>query len=341
MQKIRDKKMDFIKGVTIFLMVWGHIVQHFYGNEGSFYGNIVYKVIYTFHMPLFMFISGYFFKSSLDKRSLPEIMKGKTIQLGVPIFIWTIFYYVEDLLYTGAEFEFRQLFHLFFRRLWFLAAFFMLSIFVAIIWQFFKKYSKGFILTCIIMGFVILIIPDELFSAVFFKFMYPYFVAGILANHFKEQIKSYQKPVFIISAVIYLLLLIGFKDNYYVYTSGMYLPFNGGLKEQLFIIYYRYLIGFAGIITVMGILELLYSLGHNYLFIHLGKYTMEIYIIHIFFLNYLARWNAGNYIHMNEWIYNLLFSPLASILLTLICMLIIKLLHKNRYAKGILFGNWR
>lgn len=341
MEKIRDNRMDFIKGVTIFLMMWGHIVQHFYGNEGSFYGNMVYKVIYTFHMPLFMFISGYFFKSSLDKRSLWEIIKGKTIQLGIPIFIWTIFYYGEDLLYTKALFSWKQLFHLFFRRLWFLAAFLMLSIFVSLIWQFFKRYSRGFILTCIIMGFLILIIPDELFSAVFFKFMYPYFVAGILANQFEEKLRQYKKPIFIISFIIYLLMLIGFQDNYYVYTSGMYLPFNEELANKLFIIYYRYFIGFAGIITIIGILELLYSFGHNLLLTHLGKYTMELYIVHIFFLNYLTRWNAGKYIHMNEVLYNLVFTPFATMILILVCMLIIKLLHKNRYAKGILFGNWR
>ena len=341
MEKDRDQKMDFIKGVTIFLVVWGHIVQHLYHGEGSFYGNMVYKIIYTFHMPLFMFISGYFFKSSLDKRSLIEIIKLKIIQLGIPIFIWTCFYYVEDLIYTGDRFQIKQLFNLLFRRLWFLTAYLILSIFIAIVWQFFKKYSKGFVLTCGLLGFLILIVPDWLFSAVYFKFMYPYFVAGIFAMAFKEQLESYKKQIFIVSTVVFLLLLIGFKDNYYVYTSGMYLPFGEGFLEQLYIIYYRYFIGLAGTIMVMGILGYLYSLGHNHLFVKLGKYTMEIYIVHIFFLNYLYRFQAQNLLSMNQWIYNLVYTPIVSALLTIICLGIIKLLYKNKYTKGILFGNWR
>lgn len=342
MEKIRNYKMDYIKGISIFLVVWGHIVQHFYGGfDGDFYGNIVYKVIYTFHMPLFMFISGYFFKPSLDKRSFWEILYLKFLQLGVPIIIWTIFYYIENLLYTGASFSPRELFRLFFRRLWFLSALFMLIVLISIVWQFWKKYSTGFILTCVILSFLILIVPDELFSAVYLKFMYPYFIAGILTNAFQDKLREWKTPFYLLGTVIFLLLLPGFQDNYYVYTSGMYLPFGGDLEGQLFIIYYRYIIGFAGIITIMGILSFLYSLEYNKFFIQLGNYTLGIYIVHIFFLNYFGRWDIGKYFPMNEWVYNLLFTPAVSILLTLICVGIILLINKNKYLKGILFGNWR
>ena len=55
--KKRDLRMDNIKAFLIILVVVGHLLELFLKN-----GNVktVYKLIYSFHMPLFIFISGYF-----------------------------------------------------------------------------------------------------------------------------------------------------------------------------------------------------------------------------------------------------------------------------------------
>ncbi|MCR5526767.1 MAG: acyltransferase family protein [Lachnospiraceae bacterium] len=55
--KKRDLRMDNIKAFLIILVVAGHLLELFLKN-----GNVktVYKLIYSFHMPLFIFISGYF-----------------------------------------------------------------------------------------------------------------------------------------------------------------------------------------------------------------------------------------------------------------------------------------
>lgn len=55
---IRDESFDFIKGFLIFLVVWGHVIQFFY--TGNSLENPILIWIYSFHMPLFIFISGYF-----------------------------------------------------------------------------------------------------------------------------------------------------------------------------------------------------------------------------------------------------------------------------------------
>ena len=51
----RDNWIDWAKAIGIFLVVWGHIPLN---NESS----MVTAFIYSFHMPLFFFISGYLFK---------------------------------------------------------------------------------------------------------------------------------------------------------------------------------------------------------------------------------------------------------------------------------------
>lgn len=54
MNDLRISYIDQLKGIAILLVVLGHVIG--YNNcEDSF----LWRFIYSFHMPLFMFISGY------------------------------------------------------------------------------------------------------------------------------------------------------------------------------------------------------------------------------------------------------------------------------------------
>lgn len=54
----RSENIDVIKGEGILLVVVGHIIQYVICKENAF-NNVIFSVIYSFHMPLFMFVSGY------------------------------------------------------------------------------------------------------------------------------------------------------------------------------------------------------------------------------------------------------------------------------------------
>ena len=56
--KVRQAIPDWLKGVAIVLMVYGHIT---YMGSLTPLQNQVHNIIYTFHMPLFLVISGFFF----------------------------------------------------------------------------------------------------------------------------------------------------------------------------------------------------------------------------------------------------------------------------------------
>ena len=53
--KNRDLFLDIAKGLAIILVVVGHVVQ---GSATNFDDLLWFKVIYSFHMPLFVFLSG-------------------------------------------------------------------------------------------------------------------------------------------------------------------------------------------------------------------------------------------------------------------------------------------
>ena len=53
MEQKRNDSIDFVKGVLIIFVILGHVVL------GTISGNLIRGVIYSFHMPLFLFVSGY------------------------------------------------------------------------------------------------------------------------------------------------------------------------------------------------------------------------------------------------------------------------------------------
>ncbi len=51
---------DAIKLFAIFLVVYGHCILHLQNYSYDIKENIIYRFVSSFHMPLFMAISGYF-----------------------------------------------------------------------------------------------------------------------------------------------------------------------------------------------------------------------------------------------------------------------------------------
>ena len=85
MAKQRIAYIDFLKGFTILLVILGHCIQY---NDRDFENNIVFRYIYSFHMPLFMFFSGYV---SYKVVLLSSTIKKRAIQLLVPFFYLAFF----------------------------------------------------------------------------------------------------------------------------------------------------------------------------------------------------------------------------------------------------------
>jgi len=79
----RAADIDALRGLAILLVVLGHCVQY---NVADFDASPVFRVIYAFHMPLFMFISGFFAWSPAGAR--PGALRAKAATLVVPFLFW-------------------------------------------------------------------------------------------------------------------------------------------------------------------------------------------------------------------------------------------------------------
>lgn len=74
----RIEYIDFYRGLGILLMVMGHV----------YFGGLFDKLIHAFHMPMFFFITGYFYK---EDTFLVNFVKKKVRTLLFPYFFFGIF----------------------------------------------------------------------------------------------------------------------------------------------------------------------------------------------------------------------------------------------------------
>ena len=95
----RNIQYDYIKGVAIFLVIYGHSISHIDIGQTSWWENPVYMIIYMFHMPLFIFVSGYFFSSNRNPKNYIE---NKVKALIIPAIIATPFIFIADCCSKGT-----------------------------------------------------------------------------------------------------------------------------------------------------------------------------------------------------------------------------------------------
>ncbi len=333
--------IDYLKGIAIFLVVWGHVIQYAPHDGYDFFLNKVYIFIYSFHMPLFMFISGYLFLYSLKDKGFWVLTKNKFLQLVVPLIIWSFIYYLFRFVlgfYDLRGLDFFQTAGLLFYRyitsfpyeLWFLWAVFACSVITAAC----KIYFKDKLYSYLIIFAVMILIP-ETHNLHMLKFTYPYFVLGHFYNKEREKIQRYLKYVLILSFIIYPVLLAFWTKDYYIYTTGMNM-YVQDFGHKVFIILYRYIIGFTGILVITQIVKWTLKLGRLNFITYMGKETMGIYIISSDIIMLIFSKIPIKVDNME--VYNFIFTPLLSVGVILACFLLIKLFERNKNINRVFLG---
>lgn len=92
-RKKRDAYLDVVKGFAILSVVFGHCIQFGSGADfmqGEFFYNDVFRFIYSWHMPLFMLVSGYLFSFSLKRNDWRELIASRFKQLVLPMLSWAL-----------------------------------------------------------------------------------------------------------------------------------------------------------------------------------------------------------------------------------------------------------
>jgi fucose 4-O-acetylase-like acetyltransferase len=115
----RNETLDTVKAVLILLVIIGHLLS-----AQSPLSFLLHKIIYSFHIPLFLGISGYLIKRSLMSLSLSEIINKYFFRMAIPFLVAFIVFSILNmslnLLYP-------------YYHLWFIPAFLLMILYTYII----------------------------------------------------------------------------------------------------------------------------------------------------------------------------------------------------------------
>jgi len=326
MNKIRDTHLDAVKGYAIILVVLAHVAV--YANPENIKSAIL-SIIYSYHMPLFFFISGYLVYGRFGPTSLAWIQK-KFMQLIIPYILFTIFFFYVIFwpsYILSLNIFIQNLFsYTVYNSAWFLPVLFESFLLLCLCINCEKFLGKTtYILFFFLLSVIIPFTDYYSINAVNqIVVNTPYVIIGYLICSYRTILSKY--ILFIeISGSLLFPVLFWFKFSPY------YLVIN----NSLFYLYYTYILALSGIILSWWIIKLIIKLKLSYAFVVCGIFSMEIYLIHLLILNYFTLHNWP--LWFGTGIIAVISGTFVVIILSLTLSLII---NANEKISMIIFGRW-
>lgn len=87
----RNAYFDNAKWILIFLVVFGHMIQPFITDSKAIH--TLYTWMYTFHMPAFIFLAGFFAKGAGDFKFIGKLAKKLIIPYIIFQVLYTVYYF--------------------------------------------------------------------------------------------------------------------------------------------------------------------------------------------------------------------------------------------------------
>lgn len=327
--KRRNKVIDGLKGIAIMCVVLGHAVVVNYPE--TYQTNFIFKVCYSFHMPLFMVLSSYIVGMRTDDYINNSWIKKRTIRQMIPNILWTII----SMMYYGRTNLFYYLFvdpfYWFLTCLWIynLILFFSVKM---------KKYKPLFIIGM----FFIVVILNRLFKTpmlVNLALYYPFYFVGIYFNKIYSLRKHFFDKLSLVCAMLYPISFLIY--SYTMNPSDAFINIAELLQlEQtvrikwLFsifnIAFSKYIVSILGICFFIVIIRYLCKLKIGNGLCFLGKYTMTIYLLHMLLIRVISKSITYD---------SVLISMIIEVAISVVGSIIIdKFTEKNKKIHIVLWG---
>ena len=321
---------DVLKLFAIFLVLWGHCIQYFLSSQYS--DEPVYRYIYSFHMPLFMMISGYFSASSMKLR-FTELITKKSRQLLLPCVSWAIIFTIIASTRTNSL-SINTFTSSLIYGFWFLKSCFICYIIAYCGYN--CKLRKP-------IWIVITLFISQLIPYYQVPLMFPAFLIGLELKSSAKFTRTIQHFYFI-PIVLFIVLLCFWDETFWQKPSLRTALTNMDIYSIAEFSYkhlYRIIIGITGGLTFIVLFQKTFGLNIKSKLLQTcsswGQYTLGIYILQSFILEtFLARYL--NFDNLNFFLFNFIVSPLISVIILIICVYIIKLIYKSRIGAFLLFG---
>ena len=272
--KERLVSIDIAKAICIILVVIGHYQPD---NAPEWYNTII-RIIYSFHMPLFMFVSGYVYWATKKADSYGSFVWKKFRRLMIPYFfasmiIITIKMAMERGMYVENPVTFSAFYEMFYMPsagffLWFAYALFLMFLII----PFFNTPKKLLVLLAgaLLLFFLPFELPDVLCLPQF-KLNLIYFVLGCALFEWKKLRRTFVN----IHLLIVLALFAGF----------LLIKETGIIESEGIIAAIIFITALLGIGVISGLSQIIEkkSQALSSFFVSLSIYTYTIYLFHTTF----------------------------------------------------------
>lgn len=287
----REKYIDLAKGIGILMVIFCHVIESCYIYEL----NYLHKFCYSFHMPLFFFITGYCLglkKDTVVKPLFLQNLKKVGLTLFLPYIVWSYVY----LVIAGRLYDVERLHAVYTTRgiapIWFLATLGLCEIlFFALKRLTYKLQSKtsntifavaGLI--CLLCGFIMhtaekannlnsdtIGIPLYYLYIAFGRFFIcmPMLIGGYFFSKGRVLYKMTKIPCLItgallLTAVYFTVSLTGLETNIHLfYTNNFWVLMATGLAGAVGVMMVSYSLPvFTGIISLIGSNSIYFMLLH-------------------------------------------------------------------------------
>ncbi|MGB0664950.1 MAG: acyltransferase family protein [Pontibacterium sp.] len=140
--------VDYAKGMGIILVVYGHVAQGIFSAGLSIDAPsylLINSIIYSFHMPLFFALAGWFFLDAVKRKGALNQIGSKVNSVFYVFVVWSILHGLIEVglsKFTNNQLTLNELFTLSNHprnHLWFLFALFFVSVFCSFIYAFLDR----------------------------------------------------------------------------------------------------------------------------------------------------------------------------------------------------------
>lgn len=304
----RDQFLDFAKGIAIVLVVVGHTLQGMAENFDDLFG---FRLIYSFHMPLFAFLSGaatigWVSRMYLvtDGRNAFHLLMGRLVKsvttLLIPFLSWSV---ISWLLGRAGGEDLIDWLHKIINQpdysLWFLPCIFWCVVYflfidasLLLVRSFVKNHALQKLVVKplfrsifgLLLWFFFLRKMPNVFGSVFANHfhggLFLYFVMGNACYEYVKNINGYRRLLPYI--VFFALVPFWYRTSPYSIDPKFVTSSTSGVVS-----YYQFIVAFSGILMALDVAKLIQSYGGryiSYLFVALGGASLAVYAIHFYWL---------------------------------------------------------
>lgn len=314
--------VDRLKGCLIILVVLGHAIQVAYGRACE--DNHLWSMIYSFHMPAFVAVSGY-----LGFGCKRIVLSRRFQQLMIPFLLWSLLLFL-----VYPPYRLGTLLNFFLRpdsTFWFLwVMFWIAALFWAGDWLAKRlRVKQGIVIGVICVALVLMMVLGNVrvLGLQFISYYFLFYAMGYYLHKF-EGIRTTNTALLLLLTAIWAVLAWFWKmHSIPAFLSGL------GLPMFLMNYSYRFLTASVAVYVLLCAAPILldYREGYDNLLLFCGVWSLGIYVVHALLLPFICSF-FGRYLTAFP------LTVVAFVLVMAGSLGLVYLLSLNRFTAKYLLG---